>query len=290
MAWTHNEHLAPESSHCLRALAWGYGAHACSGMSLRAQSNGNPTQPKCSQPGCAMGCWMRPQCGMTCERLAATNGEDESTCSAPGFRANRSPSRARSAPEMTRATDGRTLPGSSARYDRQSCGWKTSQGSLLDLMGTSGASSVTWSRWGMMLCGRSYLLSKPELHTGEIGGGALASVPTPTATDSRGSRNATCRRQPGAVFNSGMTLTDFVTMWPTPTAHNAKEGGYPSEGQRNTPTLAWEVGGKLNPQFVEWLMGVPIGWTDCEPLEMAKSPHNSFWHGITCGAKPEHGG
>ena len=28
------------------------------------------------------------------------------------------------------------------------------------------------------------------------------------------------------------------------TAHNAKEGGYPAEGTRNTPSLAWVIGGK----------------------------------------------
>ena len=27
------------------------------------------------------------------------------------------------------------------------------------------------------------------------------------------------------------------------------------------------VGGRLNPRWVEWVMGFPEGWTDCEPLE-----------------------
>jgi hypothetical protein len=27
-------------------------------------------------------------------------------------------------------------------------------------------------------------------------------------------------------------------------------------------------GGTLNPEWVEWLMGWPIGWTDLKPLEM----------------------
>jgi len=27
------------------------------------------------------------------------------------------------------------------------------------------------------------------------------------------------------------------------------------------------TGGKLNPTFVEWLMGFPLGWTVCEPSE-----------------------
>lgn len=48
---------------------------------------------------------------------------------------------------------------------------------------------------------------------------------------------------------------------PTPTAHNWKEGAYPAEGTRNTPTLAWVLGGRINPQYTEWLMGWPINHT-----------------------------
>jgi hypothetical protein len=51
-------------------------------------------------------------------------------------------------------------------------------------------------------------------------------------------------------------------LWPTPTAHNAKEGAYPAEYDRKTPTLGARVGGKLNPTWIEWLMGWPTGWTD----------------------------
>jgi hypothetical protein len=59
-------------------------------------------------------------------------------------------------------------------------------------------------------------------------------------------------------------------IWPTPTAHNAKEGGYPAEYTRNTPTLASQAGGKLNPMWVEWLMGWTLGWTDLKPLATVK--------------------
>ena len=58
--------------------------------------------------------------------------------------------------------------------------------------------------------------------------------------------------------------------WPTPTSHNAKETNAPSESTRNTPTLAAQAGGHLNPMWVEWLMGWPLGWTDLNPLEMGK--------------------
>jgi hypothetical protein len=30
------------------------------------------------------------------------------------------------------------------------------------------------------------------------------------------------------------------------------------------------TGGPLNPMWVEWLMGWPLGWTDLKPLEMDK--------------------
>ena len=33
---------------------------------------------------------------------------------------------------------------------------------------------------------------------------------------------------------------------------------------------ASKTGGKLNPTWVEWLMGWPLGWTDLKPLEMVK--------------------
>jgi hypothetical protein len=67
-----------------------------------------------------------------------------------------------------------------------------------------------------------------------------------------------------------LTLTGAVKRWPTPKARDHRKQGGPSEQARNTPDLPTQVGGKLNPMWVEWLMGWPIGWTDLKPLEMAK--------------------
>ena len=57
---------------------------------------------------------------------------------------------------------------------------------------------------------------------------------------------------------------------PTPTAHNAKEGAYPAEYTRRTPSLATHAGGKINPEWTEHLMWWPLGWTDLKPLAMGK--------------------
>ena len=62
------------------------------------------------------------------------------------------------------------------------------------------------------------------------------------------------------------------SLLPTPTCHNAKEGAYPAEYTRRTPTLATHVGGKIHPEFTEWMMGWPLGWTGLKPLETAKYP------------------
>ena len=60
------------------------------------------------------------------------------------------------------------------------------------------------------------------------------------------------------------------SLLPTPTCHNAKEGAYPAEYTRKTPTLATHVGGKIHPEFTEWMMGWPLGWTDLKPSETVK--------------------
>jgi hypothetical protein len=60
-------------------------------------------------------------------------------------------------------------------------------------------------------------------------------------------------------------------LWPTPVQRMYKDSGSPSEYARNEIPLAAQVGGPLNPEWVEWLMGWPLGWTDLKPLEMDKS-------------------
>lgn len=58
---------------------------------------------------------------------------------------------------------------------------------------------------------------------------------------------------------------------PTPTARDWRSGKASERTmQRNSRPLSEVIGGHLNPDWVEWLMGWPIGWTASEPSEMAK--------------------
>ena len=71
-----------------------------------------------------------------------------------------------------------------------------------------------------------------------------------------------------------MTLGKAVKLWHTPTMHDYKAGA--SDTVRHA-SLAAEVNrqkeaatvgsGQLNPAWVEWLMGFPIGWTELNDSE-----------------------
>lgn len=75
-------------------------------------------------------------------------------------------------------------------------------------------------------------------------------------------------------------------MWPTPTAVTntggaalCKWGGSGARAKLRTMVTKEELNGSLNPQWVAWLMGWPIGWTSLEPLAMAKFRVWLRWHG-----------
>lgn len=75
---------------------------------------------------------------------------------------------------------------------------------------------------------------------------------------------------------AGMPLGIAVRLWPTPAARDFRFPNAKSYAERGGGTkgeqLPNAVGGALNPTWVEWLMGFPIGWTGCVVLAMHRSP------------------
>lgn len=59
----------------------------------------------------------------------------------------------------------------------------------------------------------------------------------------------------------------FREMWPTATATANMHTGPGSSGREGGLNLQTAVGGSLNPRWVEWLMGFPVGWTDLSSSE-----------------------
>ena len=121
---------------------------------------------------------------------------------------------------------------------------------------------------------------------GAIGLGRLVQMwPTPNAWDGRrGPRSEENLR----TKNHQINLITAIKMkerenFPTPNARDWKDGK--TSGNRKSPGLGvvahsgTSSGGQLNPTWVEWLMGWPIGWTDLNPLAMGRSPSALQQHG-----------
>jgi hypothetical protein len=108
--------------------------------------------------------------------------------------------------------------------------------------------------------------------------------PTPNAWDGRrGPRSEENLRTKNHQINliTAIKMKERET-FPTPQASDNRD-----RGNMSNPSIQRRVAigkqimlsqsvnltsGQLNPTWVEWLMGWPLGWTDLKPLEMDKSP------------------
>jgi hypothetical protein len=167
---------------------------------------------------------------------------------------------------------GNTWHESLGRYDHSTHTLKTAQCSLFE---DSTLSSPTLPRWGSMQSGELFRRQTLVRPTDATESGLW---PTPTSTlGTNGGLVTPSKAREGGTLIEALSAR---TLWPTPTAHNAKEFNSPSEALRNEPTLAARAGGALNPTWVEWLMGWPLGWTDLKPLEMDKYQQWLRQHGV----------
>ena len=190
--------------------------------------------------------------GMTFGHLTDDRGEELLTSFLAGFRARTSAQQEKeSASTELSPGFGPNLPASLAKFDRSTSSWKTPpclpDEALTAFLGT-------WPRWGMMRDGECWELSTWAPH---IRGTEFGLWQTPVADDA-------VNRKIGKWNSRGEPKLSAQVLFPTPTVC----GNYNRKGASSTSGngLATVVGGTLNPMWVEWLMGWPIGWTVLKPL------------------------
>ncbi len=100
---------------------------------------------------------------------------------------------------------------------------------------------------------------------------AVHQFPTPTAT------NTKANHMRGADKGKPREARNYMA---TPTARDWRSGkASQATMERNSRPLSEQIGGQLNPNWVEWLMGWPPGWTDLKPLVMDRFRNAPLKHG-----------
>ena len=239
--------------------------------------------------------------GMTFAPLMDTPGEAKSMSSAGVFPVKTSPLQEKEMDLMEKGQDyGQKWRGWLAKFDPLLCSWRTAQCSLL---GEEYESLLTLPRWGMTRHGLLWELPILEHRTKgtESGfspdGQTFFHTPNTTGLDGGSNSRKALRKRldlwPTPVHSEARqglqirrdgkkgtqtSLSTAVLTWPTPRTAGMC-GGSGSWDLLNKNTTVEEArlmgagnGGQLNPPWVEWLMGWPIGWTDLKPLGMDKSP------------------
>ena len=144
-------------------------------------------------------------------------------------------------------------------YDQKSHSLKTAQTSL-----TKGChkSLQTLPRSGMMLNGKLFELQMSEQ---DISDRECLLWRTPTATDGNRGVGLTVKSmlKGNIIRKSGHPMQ--ICLHAQTLYRKYVELGYSKD---NLPTV---VRGQLNPNWIEWLMGFPIGWTDLDVSEMQLS-------------------
>lgn len=126
---------------------------------------------------------------------------------------------------------------------------KPGGGSVLDGGSNSRRAAKTLGAWPTPTA-RDWKDGSPNPNVPVNGLLGRAIWPTPTVN---GNYN-----RPGSSPTPGLGLRMAVT-WATPKASPSGPDGSGGDD------LATQIGGPLNPPWVEWLMGFPLGWTDCGP-------------------------
>lgn len=212
-----------------------------------AQLNVMPTPHKFSRNDKTMEFSDLSRFGLTCAVLTESRGKELLMSFLEGFHARTLAQLERAQELMVRNQDfGGTWQELSVKYDLILCSWRTHHCLLEEDLQWS---SVTLPKWGLTRNGVVFQHSTLERLTNETEFGSLQRIwTTPSASDAAR----------GGCITEKMTGTSLAQQVNTPS---------------RIPSFALQLDtatGPMNPEWVEWLMGWPIGWTELKPLAMDK--------------------
>ncbi len=256
------------------------------------QSSGSSTPQAYCAPDKMTGFSRLSRFGMTFKPLTESRGEELLTLYREAFHAKTSQLQEKVSESMESEVEcGEKWRGSFTKYDPDTSLWRTHQCSLL---GDLDEFLETWPQWGLMRDGECWEQRTLEQTIRGTESGSLENWPTPRSCSAMA---ATITPESAWNEKRNPNLETIVgqRMFPTPTTRDYKgANGFETtkrkiaDGQRahmgQLPNVIQHleqrpIGGTLNPNWVEWLMGWPLGWTDLKPLEMDKSPCVQLPHG-----------
>ncbi len=215
-----------------------------------AMSSGTPTVLPYSPHACETDGLTVPPYGTTLPHSTGDRGVDAWVFSLPVFPASPSPWPEGGEDQQTHATCGPTSSASFAKYDHLISSWRTFQACLWQSPDGSPHYQPflgTWPGGGMMHSGLCYRLPPLALPTNA---NASSLLPTPTKSDGIASSFTTYQGAAACILSGKHQKRWFYYRI---VYSNLKKG--------------W-----VNPRFAEMMMGLPIGWSDLQPLERPLSP------------------
>jgi hypothetical protein len=234
--------------------------------------------------------------GMMYKPLTASHGEELLMSYLAGFPAKTSQPQGGGQELMGNDQEcGQKWHASFTKYSLVTHSWKTHQCSLL---GDLDEFSETWPQWGLMRDGECWEQRMLEQTIRGTEFGLLEKWATPAVYEDRSTvdqfqqRMKTHNRTVEGAELSMQVRMNAAGLWPTPCSTDYKGSGKTGElrdrldyavergaTKSKTYSEAPKNGGQLNPMWVEWLMGWPLGWTDLKPLETDKSHFVQQQHG-----------
>lgn len=258
-------------------MSWHYLRDQGGGFSAASSADGGPCAPSKSANTAARFCCSDNetdicqsfQSGMMCPPSTGDPGVDSWILLLVASRAR---TLALPAPEKesqeSEAGYGRSTLGSLAKYDHASRSWKTAQRLLF---GGLDEFLAIWPRWGLMRDGAVYRRPSLARRICEIESGS-SPIPTPLASDYKRSHGMPGREKKPKLLSTPRAARRGTTI------DRGRPGGVCRSLESDVATLGDR--GPLNPDWIEWLMGWPIGWTALEPLATDRFQRWLTQHGV----------